>query len=86
MQAGIAQLWRVSDARDCLYVITRLDSNPLEWVMCYVQGTGAQKFGPLFIDHAARRRWPMRIHTVSPAVVRLCQRMGFAVSETILRR
>jgi hypothetical protein len=85
VERGIAQLWRVRDADDCLYVITRKERDPTEWTICYVRGTGLVKFGPLFLEVARKQGMPLRMHTESLATARLCGRLGFRVAEYVLR-
>lgn len=85
VRQGIAQAWRCSDGLDELHVITRLDRNPTEWVLCYGQGRGVRKFVPLFIAVARRKGWPVRLHTQSPALVRLTRRIDGRVSEYVVR-
>lgn len=85
VQAGAAQLWECSDGDDSLTVITRLDSNPTEWVMCYVQGSGLRKFAPQFVELARQRGWPLRAHTTDRRVVRMLRRHGFRLGEFVLR-
>jgi hypothetical protein len=84
-QAGIAEIWRISDETDCLHVITRLDQNPTEWVITWAIGTGSQKFGQLLRDHAKTKGWQIRVHVGTLARVRLFKRAGFTVDEYVLR-
>ncbi len=85
VQAGVAQVWECVDGDDCLTVITRLDANPTEWVMCYVQGSGVAKFAPRFIAIARQRGWPLRLHTTDVRVLRLVRRFGFRLQEYVAR-
>jgi len=82
---GVAQLWECRDERDRLLVITRLDFDPLEWAIVYCQGSGLEKFGAYFLNVARRKRWPLRMHTTSPATARLCERLGFHIDEYVSR-
>lgn len=86
MRGGIAQLWECTSGADVLHVVTRLDENPREWVFCYARGTGITKFAPHFLAVADAKRWPVRVHTTSPALVRMARRFGFGRPEFILRR
>lgn len=86
MRAGVSQLWECRAGPDRLHVVTRLDSNPCEWVWCYAQGTGIAKFADSFCRVATEKGWPVRVHTQSPAIARLARRYGFRQSEIILRR
>jgi hypothetical protein len=85
VQSGLSQLWECSDGEDTLRVITRVDQNPRELVICLVVGTGVEKFGPLFIAAARSKGLPMRMHTMSAAMARLCKRLGFVMAEYVLR-
>jgi hypothetical protein len=84
-QAGVAEVWRISDDQHSLLVITRLDHNPTEWVIAWARGTGSAKFGPLLVAHARRKGWPIRIHVGSLAKSRLFKRAGFAIDEYVMR-
>ncbi len=87
VRAGIAQLWECTAGRARLYVITRLDDNPREWVWCLAVGTGLAHFAPRFLAAAERKGWPIRFHTTSPAVARIARRHGFtAPPELVLRK
>lgn len=85
VEAGIAQLWLVSDPSDSLYVITRIDDHPREWCIPYVRGSGLLKFGPLFIEVAKRNGLNIRAHVESPAMVRLLAKLSFRYAETVVR-
>lgn len=82
---GRAQLWKCSDERDTLYVVTRLDHNPTEWVATWCAGTGVRKFGPMFIAVAKSKGWGFRIHVENLARARLFSRLGFQCNEYVLR-
>lgn len=82
---GVSQLWECSDGVDTLHVITRVDQNPRELVICLAVGSGMAKFAPLFVDAARRRAMPMRMHTASRAMARLCKRLGFVMAEYVMR-
>jgi len=84
-EAGIAEIWRLKDNAHCLHVITRLDQNPTEWVIAWARGTGSQKFGPMLIEHAKRKGWPIRVHVGSLSKVRLFKRVGFRIDEYVMR-
>jgi hypothetical protein len=91
VRTGVAQLFRIRDARDCLYIVTRVDRDPTEWAICYARGSGVAKFGPLIIGVAKQRGMPLRAHVDAflqpsdPARVRLFRRLGFEISEYVLR-
>jgi hypothetical protein len=82
---GQSKLYRFQDARDHAYLITRVDRNPTELVVCYIQGTGLAKFAPEIFAAARAAGIPIRVHTTQPAVVRLLRRYGLQVAETVLR-
>lgn len=91
VRAGIAQLFRFTNSLDCLYVVTRVDRDPTEWAICYARGTGVATFGPLIIAVARSKGMPLRVHVdaflqaAQPSRVRLFRRLGFSVSEYVLR-
>jgi hypothetical protein len=86
VRGGLSQLWECRAGDQLLHVVTRLDENPREWVICYVRGQGVATFGPHFCRIADAKRWPMRVHTTSRALVRMFRRLGFRESEFVLRR
>jgi hypothetical protein len=85
VQRGVAQLWECTDGKHKLHVVTRLDSIPTEWTICYARGSGLSIFGPYFVAMGLKKHWPVRMHTQSIAVARLCRRMGFRLDEFVLR-
>ena len=85
IRAGISQLWHCVDGGRTLYVVTRVDQNPRELVICLAVGSGLQKFAPLFIERAREKGMPIRCHVESMATVRLCRRVGFRMAEFVLR-
>lgn len=86
VQAGTIDVWQVSDESDTLFVLTRYEQDCNDWVICLAVGTGLAKFAPLFLRVAERRGWNMRMHTVSPAVARLCRRVGFRDDPELVLR
>jgi len=82
---GVSKLWHCRDEEDEAYMITRLDSNPTELVVCYFEGSGLVKFGREVVEAAHARKVPVRIHTVQESVARLCRRIGIWNRETIMR-
>ena len=82
---GISELWHFKDDRDEAYVITRIDENPREFVVCYFEGSGMQKFGRLIVGAAHAKGMPVRAHTSQPAVARLLRRIGLSIDEMVLR-
>jgi hypothetical protein len=85
IRAGVSRLWECRDDTDCLYVITRLDRNPDELVICYIQGTGARKFVPWFVERAREYLTPVRLHTTSKTILRLARPYGFRLAEYVAR-
>jgi len=88
-RVGIAQLFRFTDYDDCLYLVTRVDRDPTEWVICWARGTGTAKFGPIVVELGRQRQMPLRVHIdvdqLSRARLRLFGRYGFELSEYMLR-
>jgi imidazolonepropionase-like amidohydrolase len=82
---GISKLWHCQDETDEAYMVTRVDSNPTELVVCYFEGSGLIKFGRQIVAAAHARKIPVRIHTVQEPVARLCRRVGLQHRETIMR-
>jgi hypothetical protein len=86
VRGRVAQLWECRAGGKLAHVVTRLDENPREWVICYARGSGLALFMPAFLRVADAKRWPVRIHCESRGMVRMCERYGFAVREFVLRR
>lgn len=88
VEEGISQLWHCTDADGSGgYVVTRLERRPsgLEWVLVAGVGRGFQKFAPLFINAAREKGVPVRAHVNRRGMVRMYDRLGFRVSEYVLR-
>lgn len=85
VRAGVAKLWHCRDEVSQAYMVTRLDRNPDELVVCYFEGTGMQKFGRVLIEASHARGVPVRAHTTQPLVARLLRRIGLSQSEIVLR-
>jgi hypothetical protein len=93
VQSHVAQLFRMRDERDCLYVVTRVDCDPKEWTICYARGSGLAKFGRILVELGRQRGMPLRAHVDAflldfarqSARVRLFRRLGFELSEFVLR-
>lgn len=83
--AGVAKLWRCEEGKHSAWIITRVDENPRELVICYAVGTGLHCFAAAFIEAARAAGIPMRVHTTSPFVARYVRRFGFAQAEYVLR-
>ena len=85
VRAGIAKLWHCQDGADEAWIISRLDSNPAELVICYAEGRGLHRFAPEFIAAARAAGVPLRMHTTNEFMVRLARRWGFQLAEYVLR-
>lgn len=85
VEQGIAALWKCEDGKDRAYMVTRLDSNPSELVICYFQGSGLVKFGAEIVAQAHAKKIPVRIHTVRAGIVRMARRLGLVNQEIIMR-
>lgn len=85
VKRGISQLWECSDDRHKAYVVTRLDTTPLEWCIVAYEGSGMMHFGPMFISAARTRGVPIRAHVASPVVERLLRKLGMRRSEVVVR-
>lgn len=86
VRLGVSQLWRCENDLHQAYVVTRMDTNPTEWVIVAFQGTGMQQFGKLFVDAAADRKVTLRAHVTNPVVERLLRRLGLKRDEVVLRK
>lgn len=85
VQRGVACLYRFEHAGERGYLITRLDTNPTELVLCYAQGRGVAKVLPGLIAGARDAGIPVRVHTSQQAIVRLLRRYGLQLAEMVLR-
>ncbi len=86
VERGISKLWRCTSGTSVAFVVTRVDENPRELVVCYVEGRGMAEHAQTFIDAARVMRVPLRIHTTKPSVCRWLARYGFKQEEFVLRR
>lgn len=85
LMTGISQLWECTDGVHTLHVVTRVDQNPRELVICLAVGSGLEVFGPMFIARAREKGLSVRAHVESMAAVRLFRRVGFRMAEFVLR-
>jgi hypothetical protein len=85
VHAGVSKLWHCKSATHEAYMVTRLDRNPDELVVCYFQGTGLQHFAPTVIEGAHLHGIPVRAHTSQQLVARLLRRVGLREAETVMR-
>lgn len=86
---GVSQLWHCTDADGSNgYVVTRLEQRESgrEWVWLAGVGRGFYKFVPFFLEAARQAGVPIRAHVNRPGMVRMYDRIGFRVSEYVLRR
>jgi hypothetical protein len=89
VREGVSQLWHCTDPDGSNgYVVTRLEQRPsgIEWVFVAGVGRGFYKFVQVFIDAAAAAGVPIRAHVHRPGMVRMYDRIGFKVSEYVLRK
>lgn len=82
---GISMLWECADGLHHAFCVTRVDSNPREFVVVAFAGSGLMSFGPHFVEAARSRSIPLRAHTVSPVIARLLRRLGLRTAEYVLR-
>jgi hypothetical protein len=82
---GVARLWHCKEGDHEAFMVTRLDQNPAELVVCYFEGTGMEKFGRIVVEASHARGIPVRAHTSQPLVARLLRRIGLHQSEIVLR-
>jgi hypothetical protein len=85
VRAGISQLWECNDGQDTLYVVTRVDQNPRELVICAAVGSGLRKFAPVFLARAREKGLPVRAHVESLVMRRLLRWIGFRTAEFVMR-
>jgi hypothetical protein len=89
VEEGISQLWHCTDPDGSGgYVVTRLEQRPSgrEWVLVAGVGRGFHKFAPLFVNAAEEAGVQVRAHVHRRGMVRMYDRIGFEVSEYVLRR
>ena len=89
VEEGISQLWHCTDADGSGgYVVTRMEQRPSgrEWVLVAGVGRGFHKFVQIFIHAAQEAGVSIRAHVHRPGMVRMYDRVGFQVSEYVLRR
>ena len=88
VQIGRSQLWHCSHERKHGYVVTRLEERESgrEWVLVAGVGKGFHEFVPFFIAAAAARGLPLRAHVNRCGMVRMYERVGFHISEYVVRK
>jgi hypothetical protein len=82
---GISRLWRCTSGSNVVHLVTRLDHNPTEFVVCYAEGNGMAEFIPAFVHAARKLDAPIRVHTTKPSVARWLRRHRLQVHEFVLR-
>jgi beta-phosphoglucomutase-like phosphatase (HAD superfamily) len=85
VKSGASKLWRCTSGSSIAYIVTRVDENPRELVIAYVEGRNVAAHAEAFIAAARKQKVPMRIHTTSPATARWLRRFGLQLSEYVLR-
>ena len=87
---GVSQLWHCYDSSKGLsgYVVTRLERRGTgkEWVWLACAGKGYHAFVGMFLQAAHEAGVPIRVYINRKGMQRIYERLGFAVSETIMRR
>lgn len=89
VQAGVAQLWHCLDADGHRgYVVTRVEQRgeSREWVWLACAGKGYHAYVDLFLEAARTQSLPIRVYINRRGMQRIYERLGFAVSETIMRK
>jgi hypothetical protein len=82
---GVSKLWRCTSGSRVVHLVTRLDHNPTEFVVCYAEGVGMAEHAPAFIAAARKLGAPIRVHTTKPVVARWLRRFDLRVREYVLR-
>jgi len=89
VRRGLSQLWEFTDEHGLAgYAVTRLERYPsgIEWCWVACAGRDFMKYARLLQLEAERRGLTVRVHLTSRAMQRWYGRLGFEVSETIMRR
>jgi hypothetical protein len=87
--AGISQLWHCHDDSGLNgYVVTRLErrGDAIEWVWLACAGKGYHAFVGMFLTAAQERDLPIRVYINRRGMQRVYEKLGFEVSETIMRK
>lgn len=85
VERGVSMLWECEDELHHAYCVTRVDTNPTEFVVVAFEGSGMMTFGKEFIAAARSRNIPLRAHVTNPVVERLLRRLTLKRSEVVLR-
>ncbi len=86
---GVSQLWHCHDAAGHRgYVVTRVESRGTgrEWVWLACAGRGFHQYVGVFLEVAQANRLPIRVYINRKGMQRVYERLGFEVSETIMRK
>jgi hypothetical protein len=87
--AGVAQLWHCHDSDGHNgYVVTRVEPRGTwrEWVWLACAGKGYHAFVGMFLEAARAENLPIRVYINRKGMQRVYERLGFEVSETIMRK
>jgi hypothetical protein len=82
---GISKLWRCTSGSRVVHLVTRLDHNPTEFVVCYAEGEAMAEHAHAFIAAARKLGAPMRVHTTKRSIARWLRRFGLETQEFVLR-
>lgn len=88
--AGVSQLWHCHDTDGHRgYVVTRVElraSSGREWVWLACAGKGYHAYVGVFLEVAQANNLPIRVYVNRKGMQRVYERLGFEVSETIMRK
>lgn len=85
VERGQSQLWHAFDDEADAYIVTRMESAPLEWCFVACAGRGVMRYARMLVDEGKARGLSMRCHVVDESRARLWSRVGFRTSEYVLR-
>lgn len=89
VEAGVSQLWHCHDSRGHGgYVVTRVErrGEGREWVWLACAGKGYHEFVGMFLEAAQAADLPVRVYINRKGMQRVYERLGFEISETIMRK
>jgi hypothetical protein len=85
---GVSQLWEFEDKEGIAgYAVTRLERYPsgVEWCWVACAGRNFMKYARMLKAEADSRGLTVRVHLKSKGMERWYGKLGFEVSETIMR-
>lgn len=85
VERGVSQLYHCQDDYSDCYIVTRMEAAPVEWCFVAAAGHGCMKYARMFVAEGKARGISMRCHVVKDSLLRLWGRLGFEVSEQVLR-